>query len=54
MTDRLGIRLDAALALSVTAAGLSPWPWLALVVCAVFLIGNAVLIDRRTPPGDTP
>ena len=50
MTDRLSVRLDAAFTLAVTGAALSPWPFLALLVAAGFLLGNAVLIDRRTPP----
>ncbi len=49
MTDRLSVRLDAAFTLAVTGAALTPWPWLALIVGAAFLLGNAVLIDRRTP-----
>jgi len=49
MTDAISVRLDAAFVLAVTGAALLV-PWLALVVGAAFLVGNAVLIDRRTPP----
>ncbi len=49
MTDRLSVRLDAAFALAVTGAAGIVW-WLGLIVAAAFLLGNAVLIDRRTPP----
>ncbi len=51
MTDAISVRLDAAFVMAVTGAALLA-PWLALVVGAVFLLGNAVLIDRRTPPSD--
>ena len=50
----MAVRLDAAFVLAVTGAGLSPWPWLALVVGAAFYIGNAIVIDRRTPPVPPP
>jgi hypothetical protein len=49
MTDRISVRLDAAFVLAVTGAALIV-PWLALFVGAAFLMGNAMLIDRRTPP----
>lgn len=48
MTDAISVRLDAAFVLAVTGAALIV-PWLALVVGAVFLVANAILIDRRTP-----
>ena len=40
--------LDAAYALVVVGVALSPWPYVALVVAAAFLLGQAVLLDRRT------
>lgn len=49
MTDAISVRLDAAFAVAVTGAALSPFPWTALLVCAAFLIGNAVWA-WRTPP----
>lgn len=54
MTDELTVRLDAAFVLAVTGAGLTPWPWLALIVGAAFYLGNAILIDRRTPTEPKP
>jgi hypothetical protein len=42
------ILLDASYALAVVGAALSPWPWTALVVAAAYLLGQAVLLDRRS------
>jgi hypothetical protein len=54
VTDRVGVRLDAAFVLATVGAALTPWPWLALFVGASFLVANAVVIDRRTPPEAEP
>lgn len=45
---------DAAFALLVTGAALSPWPWLALVVAGAYFAVLAFVVDRRsvTPPAD--
>ncbi len=47
MTDAISVRLDAAFVLAVTGAALIV-PWLALLVGAAFLVGNAVWA-WRTP-----
>lgn len=49
MTDTIKILIDASYALAVAGAALL-WPPLALLVGAAFLLGQAVLVDRRTPP----
>lgn len=46
--------LDAAFALSVTAAGMTPWPPLALVVAAGWFALSAYLADRRASPEAKP
>ncbi len=49
MTDTIKILIDASYALAVAAGGLI-WPPLALVFAVAFLLGQAVLADRRSPP----
>lgn len=52
MTDAISVRLDAAFVLAVVGASAVVW-WAGLLVGAGFLIANAVLIDRRSPPKAT-
>ena len=42
--------VEAGFVFAVTGAALSPWPWLALIVGAAFMVALAVVADRRTPP----
>ena len=49
MTVTITILIDAAYALAVCGAALI-FPPLALAVAAAFLIGQAVLADRRSTP----
>ena len=42
--------LDVAFVFAVTAAAMSPWPPLALVVAAAFFGLSAFLADRRSAP----
>ncbi len=54
MSATISVLIEAAFVLAVTGAGLSPWPWTALIVGALFLLGQAVLADRRSAPAQTP
>jgi hypothetical protein len=49
MTDQISRYAEAAYALIVVGAALTPWPWLALIVAAAYLIALAIIADRRTP-----
>ena len=53
VTPTITVLLDASYALAVAGAA---WifPPLALVVAAVYLVGQAVIADRRTPPVQSP
>ena len=48
MTDAVTHYLEAAFALLVTGAALSPWPWLALLVAGAYLVALAIVNDRRS------
>ncbi len=45
--------LDAIFVFLVVGAGMSPWPFLALLAGAGYLAVLAFVIDRRTPPEET-
>ncbi len=47
MTDTIRTLIDASFVLAVTGAALI-WPPLALVVGAGYLLGQAVVVDRRS------
>lgn len=49
VTPAITLLIDASYAL-VVAAGAMIWPPLALVVAGLYLLGQAVLADRRTEP----
>jgi len=49
MTAQITILIDAAFVLAVTGAAMV-YPPLALLVGGVFLLGQAVLADRRAAP----
>ena len=53
MTDQITRYAEAAYALVVAGAAMIQ-PWLALIVAAGYLVGLAVIVDRRTPPVETP
>ena len=53
MTDQITRYAEAAYALVVAGAAML-WPPLALIVAAGYLVGLAVVVDRRTPPVETP
>ena len=54
MTAVITRYVEASFAVAVTGAGLSPWPWLALIVCAGYLLGLAYIADKRTPEPTPP
>lgn len=54
MTGIVTRYVEASFAVAVTGAGLSPFPWLALIVCAAYLLGLAWLADHRTPEPEPP
>ena len=54
MTAVITRYVEASFAVAVTGAGLSPFPWLALIVCAVYLLGLAYVADHRTPEPEPP
>ena len=41
--------IDAGFVFAVTGAALTPWPWLALLVGAAWMVALVVIADRRTP-----
>ena len=41
--------LDAGFVFAVTGAALSPWPWLALIVGAAWMVALVVIHERRAP-----
>jgi hypothetical protein len=41
--------IDAGFVFAVTGAALCPWPWLALIVGAAWMVALVVVADRRTP-----
>jgi hypothetical protein len=41
--------LDAGFVFAVTGAALCPWPWLALLVAAGWMVALVIITDRRTP-----
>ena len=43
--------LDAGFVFAVTGAALCPWPWLALIVAAAWMVALVVIHERRTPEG---
>lgn len=54
---RLNLRIpiqDVILVFIVTGLALTPWPWLALLGAAAWLIGIAFLVDARTPAQEAP
>ena len=53
MTDQITRYAESAYALVVAGAAML-WPPLALIVAAGYLVGLAVVVDRRTPPVETP
>jgi Na+-transporting methylmalonyl-CoA/oxaloacetate decarboxylase gamma subunit len=53
MTDIITRYAEAAFALLVTGAAMV-YPPLALIVAAAYLIGLAIVSDRRTPPSEAP
>ena len=40
--------LDAGFVFAVTGAALCPWPWLALIVAAAWMVALVVVHDRRS------
>ena len=42
--------LDAGFVFAVTGAALSPWPWLALIVGAAWMVALFIEGERRKPP----
>lgn len=46
--------MASAFVLIVTGAALTPWPWLALLIGGAMLLALVVVIDRRTPPKESP
>lgn len=54
MTGIVTRYVEASFAVAVTGAGLSPWPWVALIVCAGYLLGLAYVSDQRTPETTVP
>lgn len=51
MTHAITVLIDASYALACAGAAMF-WPPLALAVAAAYLLGQAVLLDRRTPRGE--
>lgn len=45
---------DVIMTFIVTGLALTPWPWLALLGAAAWLVFIAVLVDTRTPAQDAP
>ncbi len=48
MTETVTRYLEAGFALLVTGLALTPWPWLALLGGAGYLVTLAAVNDRRT------
>jgi hypothetical protein len=51
-----GVTIDlreAAFALLVTGAAMTPWPWLALIVAGAYFAVLAFVADRTTPTTGT-
>ena len=52
MTAVITRYVEASFAVAVTGAGLSPFPWLALIVCAAYLLGLAYVASEQVPLED--